>query len=83
MQFLFSGLNHRPYIHQFFKMATICTTTLSPLLQIAVFIIIYNHYLPKILELKNQVLKLRFKILINYSAVCCRIRSWSTVLGTF
>jgi hypothetical protein len=27
-----------------------------------VFIIIYNHYLLKISELKNQVLKLRFKI---------------------
>jgi len=27
-----------------------------------VFIGLYNHYLPKISELKNQVLKLRFKI---------------------
>jgi hypothetical protein len=27
-----------------------------------VFIILYNHYLPKISKLKNQVLKLKFKI---------------------
>jgi hypothetical protein len=26
------------------------------------FIISYNHYLPEISELKNQVLKLRFQI---------------------
>jgi hypothetical protein len=56
------GLNHRPYIHQNFKMETICTTTLLYLLQNAVFIIFYKNYLLKILELKNQVLKLRFKI---------------------
>ncbi len=36
------GLNHRPYIHQNFKMETICTTTLLYLLQNAVFIIFYK-----------------------------------------
>ncbi len=34
------------------------------------FIILYNHYLLKISELKNQVLKLRFQNLINYSTIC-------------
>jgi hypothetical protein len=30
----------------------------------SVFIILYNHYLLKISELKNQMPKLRFKILL-------------------
>ncbi len=36
-----------------------------------VLIIIYNHYMSKFLELKNQVLKLRFKIqlIIQYYVV--------------
>jgi hypothetical protein len=42
--------------------------------------LVYNHYLLKISELKNQVLKSRFKILIHYLTVCCQIQWGSRVL---
>jgi hypothetical protein len=38
------------------------TLDYSITLETLCLIILYNHYLPKILELKNQVSKLRFQI---------------------
>ncbi len=38
------------------------------------------RYVSKISELKIQVPKLRFKILINYSIVCCQIKPRSTTV---
>ncbi len=59
------GLNFRPTISrtkEHYNLNTLSKT---------MFIILYQYYLLKILELKNQLPKLRFEILINYLIVCC------------
>jgi hypothetical protein len=58
-------LNFRPTISRTEKHDNL--DTLSKIM----FIILYQYYLVKILELKNQLPKLKFEILINYSIVCC------------
>jgi hypothetical protein len=46
------------------------------------FIIIYNHYLPKISELKNDA-KVKISNLNNYSAICCRDGKGTTIVNKF
>ncbi len=42
-------------------------------------IIFYNHYLLKFSKFKNQVLKLKFQIKVNYSTICCRNGKGTTI----
>ncbi len=44
------------------------------------FIITYNHYLPKISELKNLGAKVRILNLNNYLTICCRNGKGITIL---
>jgi hypothetical protein len=45
----------------------------------SLFIILYNHYLPKFSKLKNQLSKLRFKTSFNYSAML--LPKWQKYYG--
>jgi hypothetical protein len=46
------------------------------------YFIVYDHYLPKISELKNLGARVRILNLNNYSTVCCQNGKGTTILAS-